>query len=143
MPDSREDIDPDTRRIPMSLVVDPPADLRMYQKENFGPILPVLPHNDLDETVERVNVGERPLGLGVFGDDETVTDRVLASTHSGGAAANTCAAQSSLPSMGFGGSGMSGIGRHHGVEGFREFSNQRGGVVRGEGGHDRRLLLGR
>ena len=37
------------------------------------------------------------------------------------------------PSLGFGGSGNSGMGRHHGIEGFREFSNPRGVVVRGEG----------
>ena len=37
--------------------------------------------------------------------------------------------------MGFGGSGMSGMGRHHGIEGFREFSTARGVVIRGEGDH--------
>ena len=72
-----------------------------------------------------INAGERPLGLYVFGEDTALTDHVLASTHSGGAAVNTCAIQSALPSMGFGGSGMSGMGRHHGIEGFREFSNPR------------------
>jgi len=41
--------------------------------------------------------------------------------------------QGALPSLGFGGSGTSGMGRHHGIEGFREFSNQRGVVVRGIG----------
>ena len=129
----RAEPDAATRRMPISLVVDPPADLRICQEEIFGPILPVIPYDDLDDAVERINAGERPLGLYVFGDDPAITDYVLATTHSGGAAVNTCAAQSSLPSMGFGGSGMSGIGRHHGVEGFREFSNQRGLVIRGEG----------
>ena len=131
--DGHEDVEPATRRMPLSLVVDPPADLRLAREEIFGPILPVMPYDDLDEAVERINAGDRPLGLYVFGDDEAVTNRVLAGTHSGGAAVNTCAAQSSLPSMGFGGSGMSGMGRHHGIEGFREFSNARGLVVRGAG----------
>ncbi len=54
---------------------------------------------------------------------------------SGGAAVNTCAVQGAWPSLAFGGVGMSGMGRHHGVEGFREFSNQRGIVVRGSGDH--------
>ena len=58
---------------------------------------------------------------------------MLARTTSGGAAVNTCAMQGALPSMGFGGVGMSGMGRHHGVDGFREFSNPRGVFVRGEG----------
>ncbi len=126
-------VDPVTRRMPMSLVLDPARDLRIMQEEIFGPILPVVPYDELDAAVAGVNAGERPLGLYVFGDDAAVTDRVLAETHSGGAAVNTCAVQSALPSMGFGGSGMSGMGRHHGIEGFREFSNPRGVVVRGEG----------
>ena len=126
-------IDRETRRMPMSLVIDPPADLRIMQEEIFGPILPVVPYDDLELALDAINAGERPLGLYVFGDDEALIDHVLTSTHSGGAAVNTCAIQSALPSMGFGGSGMSGMGRHHGVEGFREFSNPRGVVVRGDG----------
>lgn len=82
-----------------------------------------------------VNAGERPLGLYVFGDDRAATDQVLSQVICGGASVNTCAVQGALPSLAFGGVGMSGMGRHHGVEGFREFSNQRGVVVRGERDH--------
>ena len=121
------------RRMPISLVIDPPPELRIMREEIFGPILPVVPYDDLDEAIASINAGERPLGLYVFGDDEAMTDRVLAQTSSGGASVNTCAMQSALPSMGFGGVGMSGMGRHHGVDGFREFSNPRGIFVRGEG----------
>lgn len=126
-------VDRETRRMPISLVLDPAPDLRVMQEEIFGPILPVVPYDDLDAAVAGINAGERPLGLYVFGDDPAVTNRILGATHSGGAAVNTCAVQSALPSLGFGGSGMSGFGRHHGIEGFREFSNPRGVVVRGEG----------
>ena len=126
-------IDRTSRRMPLSLVVDPAPDLRIMREEIFGPILPVVPYDDLDVAVAGIAAGDRPLGLYVFGSDPAVTDRVLAATISGGAAVNTCAVQSALPSMGFGGSGTSGMGRHHGIEGFREFSNQRGIVVRGEG----------
>ncbi len=125
-------VDPHTRRMPLSMLIDPASDLRVMTEEIFGPILPVVPYDALEDAIALVNAGERPLGLFVFGDD-AVADQVLASTHSGGACVNTCAVQSSLPSMGFGGSGMSGMGRHHGPEGFREFSNQRGVVRRGEG----------
>ncbi len=126
-------VDRATRRMPISLVVDPAPDLRIMQEEIFGPVLPVVPYDDLDAAIGAINAGERPLGLYVFGDDEALTGHVLAATTSGGAAVNACAVQSALPSMGFGGSGMSGMGRHHGIEGFREFSNQRGVVVRGTG----------
>ena len=73
------------------------------------------------------------LGLYVFGENQTLTDRVLGDTISGGAAVNVCATQGALPSLAFGGVGMSGMGRHHGLEGFREFSNPRGVVIRGTG----------
>ncbi len=129
----REGFDRSTRRMPISLVIDPPRDTRIMREEIFGPIMPIVPYDDLDAAIAGINAGDRPLGLYVFGDDEALTSQVLRETTSGGAAVNTCAIQSALPSMGFGGSGMSGMGRHHGIEGFREFSNQRGVVVRGEG----------
>ncbi len=126
-------IDRDGRRMPISLVIDPAPDLRIMHEEIFGPILPVVAYDGLETAIASINAGERPLGLYVFGDDQATTNHVLDHTSSGGAAVNTCAMQSALPSMGFGGSGNSGMGRHHGIEGFREFSNPRGVFVRGEG----------
>jgi len=124
-----------TRRMPISLVIDPASDLRIMKEEIFGPILPIVPYDDVDEAIAMINAGERPLGLYVFGDNPADIDHILNQVVSGGAAVNTCAIQGALPSLGFGGVGMSGMGRHHGIEGFREFSNQRGVVVRGEGDH--------
>jgi coniferyl-aldehyde dehydrogenase len=122
-----------TRRVPLVLVVDPAQELRIMQEEVFGPILPVIPYDSLDEAIAGVNAGERPLGLYVFSKDEAVAESVLRRTTSGGACVNVCAIQGALPSLGFGGVGQSGSGRHHGIEGFREFSNPRGVVVRGTG----------
>ncbi|MGI8589651.1 MAG: aldehyde dehydrogenase family protein [Nakamurella sp.] len=122
-----------SRRLPLVLVVDPPKDLRIMQEEIFGPILPVVPYDDLDETLAELNAGERPLGLYVYSKDAKVAEHVLQQTTSGGACVNVCAVQGALPSLGFGGVGQSGNGRHHGIEGFREFSNPRGVVVRGTG----------
>src|SRR5580704_3096111 len=127
--------DRETRRMPISLVIDPPPDLRIMKEEIFGPILPIVPYDNLDDAIASINAGERPLGLYVFGDDRAATDRILNQIVSGGASVNACAIQGALPSLAFGGVGMSGMGRHHGVEGFREFSNQRGVVVRGTGDH--------
>jgi coniferyl-aldehyde dehydrogenase len=62
-----------------------------------------------------------------------VADDVLRRTTSGGACVNAAAVHGALPSLPFGGIGQSGSGRHHGIEGFREFSNIRGVFVRGEG----------
>ncbi len=126
-------IDPDRRQVPMSIVLDPPEDLALMQEEIFGPILPVKPYDDLDGAIEHVNAGERPLALYVFSKDEQAADEVLRRTSSGGACVNAAAVHGALPSLPFGGVGQSGWGRHHGLEGFREFSNLRGVFVRGQG----------
>ena len=118
--------------MPLSLVIDPPEDLALMREEIFGPILPLKPYDDLDEAIEHVNAGERPLALYAFAKDEGVADDVLLRTTSGGACVNAAAVHGALPSLPFGGVGNSGFGRHHGVEGFREFSNLRGVFVRGE-----------
>ena len=125
--------DPATRRLPFTLVVDPPSELRIMTEEIFGPILPVVPYDDLDAALAVINAGERPLGLYAYSKDADVAESILRKTTSGGACVNVCAAQGTLPSLGFGGIGQSGYGRHHGHDGFREFSNPRGVVVRGEG----------
>jgi coniferyl-aldehyde dehydrogenase len=127
------DPDPSTRQLPISLVIDPPEDLALMQEEIFGPILPVKAYDTLDEAVDHVNAGERPLALYVFAKDDDVARDVLRRTTSGGACVNSAAVHGALPSLPFGGIGQSGSGRHHGVEGFREFSNLRGVFVRGEG----------
>jgi coniferyl-aldehyde dehydrogenase len=130
---SESEVDPSTRQLPLSLVIDPPDDIALMQEEIFGPILPVKGYETLDEAIGYVNSDERPLALYVFARDESVADDVLRRTTSGGACVNAAAVHGALPSLPFGGIGQSGSGRHHGVEGFREFSNLRGVFVRGEG----------
>jgi coniferyl-aldehyde dehydrogenase len=127
------DVDPDTRQLPISLVIDPPDDLGLMQEEIFGPILPIKAYDALDEAIDHVNAGERPLALYVFAKDGAVAEEVLRRTTSGGACVNSAAVHGALPSLPFGGIGQSGSGRHHGIEGFREFSNLRAVFVRGEG----------
>jgi coniferyl-aldehyde dehydrogenase len=127
------DPDPATRQLPMSLVIDPPDDLALMQEEIFGPVLPIRAYDTLDEAIDHVNAGERPLALYVFAKDEAAAEEVLRRTTSGGACVNCAAVHGALPSLPFGGIGQSGSGRHHGIEGFREFSNPRGVFVRGEG----------
>jgi coniferyl-aldehyde dehydrogenase len=95
--------DPATRRLPLTLVVGPPAHLRIMREEIFGPILPVIGYDRLDEALAGINAGERPLGLYVYSKDERVAEDVLAKTTSGGACANARALQGALPSLGFGG----------------------------------------
>ena len=125
--------DPATRRLPVSLVIDPDPGLRIMKEEIFGPILPVVPYDSLDDALAAINRGERPLGLYLYTQDAALVDKVRRETFSGGYAVNVCAAQGAVADMGFGGVGRSGSGRHHGIDGFREFSNPRGMFVMGRG----------
>jgi len=130
-PEEGSQSDQSARKLPISIVVDPKPDSKIAVEEIFGPLLPIRSYTDLDEVIEHINEGERPLGLYVFGEDQALIDQVLNNTSSGGACVNAAAVQGALPSMGFGGIGNSGHGRHHGVDGFLEFSNKRGMFVRG------------
>ena len=78
-------VDRETRRVPMHLVIDPPAGIGVADEEVFGPILPVHSYASLDAAIEKVNDGERPLGLYVFTADDAAGDEVLTRTSSGGA----------------------------------------------------------
>jgi coniferyl-aldehyde dehydrogenase len=125
-------IDRTTRRIPIMLVLDPGDNQGIMQEEIFGPIVPVKSYDTIDQAIDYVNSHERPLALYVFGHDKDKVDRVIAATSSGGVSVNCCMMHATLPSVGFGGSGMSGMGYHHGIEGFREYSKLRGVFVRGD-----------
>jgi coniferyl-aldehyde dehydrogenase len=127
------DFDPAARQMPITLVIDPPDDLALMQEEIFGPILPVKAYDTLDDAIAYVNAGERPLALYVFAKDQAVASDVLRRTTSGGACVNSAAVHGALASLPFGGIGQSGSGRHHGIEGFREFSNPRAVFIRGDG----------
>ena len=130
--DEQGDADRTTRRMPLFMVVDPAEDAGVLREEIFGPLLPVKPYDSLDQALNFVNDGERPLGLYAFTYDDDTAERIQRDTVSGGYCRNTAAVHGALPSLGFGGIGNSGMGRHHGIEGFREFSNLRGVFVRGE-----------
>jgi coniferyl-aldehyde dehydrogenase len=126
-----EAADPQRRVLPLSLVVDPAEDLDLMRDEIFGPILPIKPYDSLDQAIAYINAHERPLALYVFTDDEATADRILAQTTSGGACVNAIATHASLPALPFGGIGHSGMGCHHGFEGFQTFSHARAVYRRG------------
>ncbi|WP_313806543.1 aldehyde dehydrogenase family protein [Sphingobium sp.] len=113
------------RRMPLSLVIDPPLDSQIMQEEIFGPILPIVPYDTIDDAIAFIASRDRPLGVYLFSDDEALKQRILRETISGGVSFNCVLLHGAQANMGFGGSGMSGYGRHHGIEGFREFSNPR------------------
>lgn len=115
----------DARTLPPTLVIDPPPDIALMREEIFGPILPLIPAETLDQAIAYVNARPRPLALYYFDDDRARQDQVLARTMSGGVTFNDVIfhlAQLNLP---FGGVGDSGMGAYHGEDGFARFSKKR------------------
>lgn len=114
-----------TRRIPPTVLIDPPHDLAVMREEIFGPLLPVLSTASIETACAHVNAGERPLALYVFSDDRAVVNQVLDATHSGGVTVNATMLHLTNENLPFGGVGESGTGAYHGRRGFEEFSHAR------------------
>jgi coniferyl-aldehyde dehydrogenase len=113
------------RRMPLVAVLETQPSMRVMQEELFGPILPILPYRSLDEVCSYVNQHDRPLALYVFDDDHDRRESLLARTASGGVTINDTLLHVGQDDLPFGGVGPSGMGRYHGIDGFRTFSQIR------------------
>ncbi|MBZ5590817.1 MAG: coniferyl aldehyde dehydrogenase [Acidobacteriia bacterium] len=113
---------PAARRIPPTLVIDPPDQLRLMQEEIFGPILPVKPYQTLDQAVRYINERPRPLALYLYTRSSQAKDQVLTQTVSGGVSINDTLLHIAVEDLPFGGVGTSGLGHYHGRAGFDTFS---------------------
>ncbi|WP_261818164.1 aldehyde dehydrogenase family protein [Vibrio gallicus] len=114
-----------SRRMLPHLVLNPDTELRLMREEIFGPILPVVGYQNLEQAVAIINKGERPLALYIMSEDDISTNYILNRTHSGGVAINDTILQVAAEDAPFGGIGESGMGRYHGKEGFLSFSHAR------------------
>ena len=120
-----ETLDPVARKMAPTLILDVGADMAVMREEIFGPLLPVVPYDTLDEAIDYVNGHDRPLALYWFGDDARRRDRVLRDTIAGGVTVNGCLTHFAQEAQPFGGVGASGTGSYHGVYGFRTFSKEK------------------
>jgi coniferyl-aldehyde dehydrogenase len=101
------------------------ADMLVMKEEIFGPILPIVPYDNLDDAIAYVNDHDRPLALYWFGTDNAARDKVLAQTISGGVTINDTLMHIGQDNLPFGGVGASGIGHYHGEYGFRSLSKEK------------------
>ncbi|AOZ69240.1 aldehyde dehydrogenase [Rhodobacter xanthinilyticus] len=101
------------------------AEMGVEQTELFGPILPVIGYDRLEEVLERINAGPKPLALYVFEKERTFIERVCAETSSGAVGINVTLAHYLHLNLPFGGIGNSGLGAAHGIWGFRAFSHEK------------------
>ncbi len=98
---------------------------RIMEEEIFGPILPIITYNLLDEAIDYVNSKPKPLALYIFGSNRSEISRIKKETSSGSVCINDCAIQFLHPNLPFGGVNTSGIGKSHGYYGFLAFSNEK------------------
>lgn len=96
--------------------------MTIAEEELFGPILPIITYDSMDEAIAHVNDRPRPLALYFFGYDKNEQNYVLDNTHSGGVCVNDTLMHLAQEDMPFGGVGDSGMGHYHGKEGFITFS---------------------
>ncbi|WP_295097838.1 aldehyde dehydrogenase family protein [uncultured Fibrobacter sp.] len=117
--------DSGTRYTPATVLTGVTPDMDIMQSEIFGPILPIVTCDSLEETIAFIQSRPKPLALYIFGKSQRDIKRVLYETTSGSTCVNHCILQIENLSVPFGGVGMSGTGNYHGIYGFKTFSHER------------------
>ncbi|MGE0873922.1 MAG: coniferyl aldehyde dehydrogenase [Burkholderiales bacterium] len=109
-------------RLAPMLLIDPPADCEAMRDEIFGPLLPLVPYDRLDDAMAFVSARPHPLALYWFDRDAARIDEALRKMPAGGVTVNDTLLHIAQDSLPFGGVGASGMGHYHGRWGFDTFS---------------------
>ncbi len=113
------------RTVHPTLLTNVTPDMQILQEEIFAPIVPVLTYQDLDEVIQHITRGGKPLALYIYSNDQKTIDTVLNRTSSGGVTINGFFSHYLEKRLPFGGVNQSGMGSYHGVYGFKAFSHER------------------
>ena len=103
----------------------------ILQKELFSSLLPVIGINDMESALNQINKTSKPLAIYLFGGNKKIHNQISRVTSSGTICINDVMLPVLIPNLPFGGVGQSGIGKFHGEEGFRNFSNQKSITYKG------------
>ncbi len=122
----------DGQRIAPTLIDEVSWQSPLMQEEIFGPLLPVISYERLDEAIEQIQQRDKPLALYVFSQDQGQTDKILQSLSFGGGCVNDTLIQLSNPHLPFGGVGASGMGSYHGRHSFDTFSHYKSVLYKGK-----------
>lgn len=117
------DHDPEELYIAPTILADVDPDSPVMQEEIFGPILPVVPFDRVDDALSVLRARPKPLALYLFTNDRRLQERVLAETASGGVAINDTISHILGKDLPFGGVGASGMGAYRGKAGFDTFTH--------------------
>jgi coniferyl-aldehyde dehydrogenase len=113
-------------KMPLHLIYEVDDSMRVTQEEIFGPILPIVTYESIEEAIDYVNRRPRPLALYYFGESQGEERKVLDCTISGGVTVNDVIFHAAADDLPFGGVGPSGMGAYHGFDGFTTFSHAKG-----------------
>ena len=114
-----------THRIAPTLLLKVNDEMTVLQEEIFGPVLPIVTYETIEEAIAVINKRPHPLALYYFSRDPEEERQVLDRTTSGGVTVNDCMTHAFDNSLPFGGIGNSGMGAYHGRQGFLTFSHAR------------------
>jgi coniferyl-aldehyde dehydrogenase len=117
--------DAQTRKIAPCIVLNAPADCQLRTREIFGPVLPIIGYQTIEEVVSNINAAPRPLAFYPFSHDKELVQHLITHVMSGGVSVNDAAMHAAQHDLPFGGVGESGMGHYHGYEGFLTFSKLR------------------
>ncbi|MFM4847488.1 coniferyl aldehyde dehydrogenase [Aeromonas rivipollensis] len=123
--------DDGARRLVPHLLTEVPGHCQLMQQEIFGPLLPLVPYDSIDEALAYIAARPRPLACYLMSLDPVLQSRLIRETHAGGMAINECLFQVAADDAPFGGIGPSGMGHYHGHEGFLTFSKAKTVLRRG------------
>lgn len=118
-------LDDDKLMIEPTILLNPPLESEIMTEEIFGPLLPIITVNNIQESVDFIKSRPKPLALYVFTTDETLKRLVIAETSSGSITFNDAIIQFACDTLPFGGIGLSGFGRYHGKFSFDNFSHEK------------------
>ena len=124
--------DAETRFIEPAVLTDVPIDSPAMQQEIFGPVLPVLPYEKLDDCIDFIRSRPKPLALYIFSENKMNQEKVLNSCSFGGGCINDTVIHLASSHMSFGGVGESGMGSYHGRKSFDTFTHYRSVLKQGK-----------
>ncbi len=120
------DTDASQKYIAPTILDNVKLDDAVMQEEIFGPLMPIIGYDNLDDAIKIVNSGGKPLALYVYSESRAYQEKVLSETSSGNGSINECLMHVGQFNLPFGGVGDSGIGQYHGKLSFDIFSHRKG-----------------
>ena len=114
----------------IEIKIEDAKDSSLLNSEIFGPILPIISYNDINDVIHIINKNSAPLSIYIFSSDKELIDQITNETISGSICVNDCLVQGSNPHFPFGGVQNSGIGKYHAIHSFDAFSNPKSILIR-------------